>query len=164
MMIRMFAKPLLAAAIVLSAPIVHAVESPVQAAPGTAATLNGKAAFVKPVTLRGKLGDGDVQVNLHTKEQMEDGVEGEYFHFGRSQNILLAGEIDGEYLFMEESENGTDVSGQWDGKLAGDTISGEWQSADGKIKKSFMLRVVRPDEKAKSKTAANGKSVTPPRQ
>lgn len=161
-MIRMFAKPLLAAAIVMFASFAHATESQAQSAP--APTLNGKAAFVKPVTLRGKLGDGDIQVNLRTKEQMEDGVEGEYFYFGRSQNILLAGEIEGEYLFMEESENGTDVSGQWDGKLADNTISGEWQSADGKIKKPFTLRVVRTDEKAKQKSASNGKTATPSRQ
>ncbi|WP_082584440.1 hypothetical protein [Noviherbaspirillum sp. Root189] len=158
----MFVKPLLAAAIVMSAPFAHAAEGQAQAVPAT--TLNGKAAFVKPVTLRGKLGDGDIQVSLRTKEQMEDGVEGEYFYFGRSQNILLAGEIDGEYLFMEESENGTDVSGQWDGKLADNTISGEWQSADGKIKKPFTLRVVRTEEKAKQKSASNGKTAMPSRQ
>ncbi|MFC7516629.1 hypothetical protein ACFQUU_16590 [Herbaspirillum sp. GCM10030257] len=161
-MIRMFVKPLLAVAIVMSAPFAHTAES--QAHSVSATTLNGKTAFVKPVTLRGKLGDGDIQVNLRTKEQMEDGVEGEYFYFGRSQNILLAGEIDGEYLFMEESENGTDVSGQWDGKLADNTISGEWQSADGKIKKPFTLRVVRTDERAKQKSASNGKTATPSRQ
>lgn len=161
-MSRMFAKPLLAAAFVMSAPFAHAGESQAQTAP--AITLNGKAAFVKPVTLRGKLGDGDIQVNLRTKEQMEDGVEGEYFYFGRSQNILLAGEIDGEYLFMEESENGTDVSGQWDGKLADNTISGEWQSADGKIKKPFTLRLVRAEDKAKQKSASNGKTAAPSRQ
>lgn len=103
---------------------------------------NAKMLFVKPVALRGTLGNEQIQVNLRTKAEFEDGIEGEYFVFGSSQKVLLAGEIEGDELFLEESVNGTDVSGQWDGKLAGDVITGEWQSADGKSKKLFQIRVV----------------------
>lgn len=99
--------------------------------------------FVKPVALRGTLGDDQVQVNLRTKAEFEDGIEGDYFLFGSSQKILLAGEIEGDEMFLEESVNGTDVSGQWEGKLAGDAISGQWQSADSKTSKPFQLRFVR---------------------
>ena len=115
--------------------------------PGHAATpveSAGKMLFVKPVALRGTLGTDSVQVNLRTKAEFEDGIEGDYFVFGSSQKVFLAGEIEGEVLFLEESANGTDVSGQWEGKLAGDAITGEWQSTDGKISKPFQLRVVRP--------------------
>lgn len=111
------------------------------AAPAGAA---GKMLFVKPVALRGTLGSEQIQVNLRTKAEFEDGIEGDYFVFGSSQNILLAGEIEGEELFLEESVNGKDVSGQWEGKMVGDVISGEWQSVDGKISKPFQLRIVRP--------------------
>ncbi|HYD95502.1 MAG TPA: hypothetical protein VEC01_09260 [Noviherbaspirillum sp.] len=104
----------------------------------------GKMLFVKPVALRGTLGAEQVQVNLRTKAEFEDGIEGDYFIFGSSHRVLLAGEIEGEEFFLEESVNGTDVSGQWEGKMAGDTISGEWQSVDGKLSKPFQLRVVRP--------------------
>jgi len=104
----------------------------------------GKMLFVKPVALRGTLGAEQVQVNLRTKAEFEDGIEGDYFIFGSSHRVLLAGEIEGEEFFLEESVNGTDVSGQWEGKMAGDTISGEWQSVDGKISKPFQIRVVRP--------------------
>lgn len=117
------------------------------------AEASGKALFMKPVALRGMLGDAKIQVTLRTKEPAEDGIEGEYFVFGGSQRVLLAGEVEGQEVFMEESENGTDVSGQWDGRLAGETLSGEWQSADGKIKKPFTLRIVRAEEKATGQNA-----------
>ena len=121
-------------ALTLLAPKVHA------ASPEPA----GKMMFVKPVALRGTLGAEQVQVNLRAKAEFEDGIEGDYFTFGSSHRVLLAGEIEGEEFFLEESVNGTDVSGQWEGKMAGDMISGEWQSVDGKLSKPFQLRVVRP--------------------
>lgn len=110
----------------------------------TGAHAAGKMLFVKPVALRGTLGSDQIQMNLRTKEEFEDGIEGDYFLFGSSQKVLLAGEIEGEDLFLEESVNGTDVSGQWEGKMAGDVISGEWQSADGKVSKPFQVRIVPP--------------------
>lgn len=109
-----------------------------------AAEPSGKMLFVKPVALRGTLGSDQIQMNLRTKEEFEDGIEGDYFLFGSSQKVLLAGELEGEDLFLEESVNGTDVSGQWEGKMAGDVINGEWQSVDGKISKPFQVRIVRP--------------------
>lgn len=113
-----------------------------------AEALATKMQFVNPVVLRGLLGPDQIQVNLRTKQEFEDGIEGDYFIFGSSQKILLAGEIEGEDLFLEESVNGTDVSGQWEGKMAGDIIRGEWQSADGKISKPFEIRIVRPAGKS----------------
>lgn len=106
--------------------------------------------FVQGVSLRGTLGSSMVQIDLRTKEEFEDGIEGDYFLFGQSHTILLAGEIEGNELFLEESVNGKDVSGQWNGKMAGDTIVGEWQSADGMTHKPFSLRIVRtaPPKKA----------------
>jgi hypothetical protein len=112
--------------------------------------------FARPVVLRGTLGDDQIQVNLRPKADIEDGYEGDYFLFGSSQKILLAGDLDGEDLILEESENGTDISGQWEGKVTGDTISGSWQSVDGSVKKPFKITVLRMDDKGKpasSKTA-----------
>lgn len=151
----LFAGAMMAAAAII-APVLSA--SAFAAAPLEA---TGKSLFMKPVALRGMLGDAQIQVTLRTKEPAEDGIEGEYFVFGSSHRVLLAGEVEGHEVFMEESENGTDVSGQWDGKLAGETLSGEWQSADGKIKKPFSLRIVRADEKGgpgqSSGTSGQGK-------
>lgn len=117
-----------------------------------------KTLISKPVSLRGTLGDASIQVNLRAKPE-DDGVEGEYFYFGRSGNVLLAGEISGEDFLMEESENGTDVSGHWTGTLAGDTLSGEWESVDGKEKKPFSLRVIRAaDNPRRAVSPATGTS------
>lgn len=121
-------------AMLLAAPALLAAEP-------QAGTPSAKVLFVKPLVLRGTLGDAPIQATIRTKDEYEDGVEGEYFLFGHSQRILLAGEIEGDELLLEESENGTDVSGQWAGKFAGGVISGEWQSADGSITKRFTLAV-----------------------
>jgi hypothetical protein len=126
------------------------------AAAGTlqnAEVASGKMLFASPVALRGTLGDARVQVKLRTKAEMEDGIEGEYFVFGQSQQVLLAGEVEGDDVFLEESENGSDVSGQWNGILADDIITGEWQSADGKLTRPFKLQIVRADDKAKRTSA-----------
>lgn len=98
--------------------------------------------LAKPVTLRGKLGDQAIQVHLHLKEQIDEGVEGDYFLFGRTQKILLAGEVDNNTLALEESENGTDISGQWDGKIDGNVIRGTWTSADATVTKPFEVAAV----------------------
>lgn len=109
--------------------------------------------FVKPVFLRGTVGETNIQVNIRPKENIDEGLEGEYFIFGHSPKILLAGEMEGNTLFMEESENGTDISGQWDGKLDGDTLTGTWMSADGLMTKPFSLKVISN----KQATSATGR-------
>lgn len=98
--------------------------------------------LAKPLTLRGKLGDQAIQVHLQLKQQIDDGIEGDYFLFGRTQKILLAGEVDNNTLSLEESENGTDISGQWDGKIDGKVIRGTWTSADASVTKPFEVTAV----------------------
>lgn len=117
------------------------------ALPLVCASAEPKQMFVEPVALRGTLGSDTIQMNLRAKEEYADGVEGDYFRFGHSQKVLLAGEIEAEEVFLEESENGTDVSGEWNGKLDGDSFSGQWLSADGKESKPFTLRVVGKQDK-----------------
>ncbi|RJG06231.1 hypothetical protein D3870_09595 [Noviherbaspirillum cavernae] len=106
--------------------------------------------FANPVSLRGTLGSEQIQINLRPKVPAEDGIEGDYFVFGKSQRILLAGEVDGNEVLMEESENGTDVSGQWIGTVDAGTFRGDWQSADGSVSKPFALKIVRIDDKSKA--------------
>lgn len=90
---------------------------------------------------------------MRSKEIADEGIEGEYFIFGRPQKILLAGEVEGENIFLEESENGTNISGQWEGTLQGDSIQGTWLSADGSLSKPFNLKRFRlPAHSPKSKS------------
>jgi hypothetical protein len=130
----------------LAAPVadVTAVNTPpVAPKPGArAATLAAATgAFARPLTLRGKLGDKSIQMRLRPKAEADEGLEGEYFYFGQSAKILLAGEAEGDDLVMEESENGTDVSGQWEGKRQGDSLRGIWTSADGAVARPFDLHI-----------------------
>jgi hypothetical protein len=96
----------------------------------------------KPLVLRGTLGDAQIQMNLRPKADEADGWEGNYFFFGQSAKILLAGEYEDGEIAMEESENGTDVSGQWNGKFSGDTLVGEWMSVNGTTIKPFKMKIV----------------------
>ena len=102
--------------------------------------------FSKPIQLRGKLGKDQVQMRLQPKLEDADSVEGSYIVAGGKRNggqkILLAGEVSGNKLTMEESEDGVDVSGQWDGELHGHTLRGVWQSDDGKRSEDFVLELM----------------------
>jgi hypothetical protein len=97
--------------------------------------------FGKPVTLRGTLGKDAVQMRLQPKTEEIDSVEGDYLVQGHAGKILLAGEVTGNALSMEESQDGVDVSGQWDGKLEGKMLRGTWTSDDGSITKEFVLKL-----------------------
>ncbi|WP_231602626.1 hypothetical protein [Herbaspirillum chlorophenolicum] len=92
------------------------------------------------VVLRGDIDGRQIQLSLQPKKN-EDGLEGRYFFFGGSPEILVAGEVEGDDLVMEESVNGRDVSGQWEGHRQGNVISGTWSSADGSITKPFSLQL-----------------------
>lgn len=106
-----------------------------------------------PIALRGTLGDATVQVTLRPKPEGEQGVEGDYFLFGSSQKILLAGEYDAQEFSLEESVNGTDVSGSWYGTVDGDRLTGTWESTDGSVRKPFALRLVRQPAAPHAKAA-----------
>lgn len=92
------------------------------------------------LVLRGQIDGRDIQLSLQPKKN-EDGVEGRYFFFGGSPEILVAGEVAGDDLLMEESLNGKDVSGQWEGHRQGQSITGTWSNADGSVSKPFALQL-----------------------
>jgi len=140
----------LACASLMLAGVAHAADAPAAAPAQLAAPLPLASLFTKPVVLRGTLGEMQVQLQLRPKEVADEGLEGNYFVFGRSGNILLAGETEDDTLFLEESENGTDISGQWEGRLQGDALNGTWTSADAQSSKAFSLRVLRDETKTAS--------------
>ena len=93
----------------------------------------------KPLVLRGILGDDKIQLSLRPKVD-EDGLEGQYFVFGQGSQILLAGEVVQNDLVMEESHNGKDVSGKWEGSFKNGVLSGTWSTLDGSVTKPFSLK------------------------
>lgn len=111
--------------------------------------------FSRPVVLRGTLGEANIQMQVRPKADPSEGIEGSYIVFGRSGQILLAGETDGDSLLMEESENGTDVSGQWEGRQQDGEVRGTWQSADGAVSRQFVLKAINAGNSAASARPAS---------
>lgn len=115
--------------------------------------------FARQLDLVGKLGEDKVRMHLQPKKEDRDSVEGTYLLPGSKRNngnkILLAGEIAGNKISMEESEDGVDVFGQWDGELNGNIIRGTWQSDDGKTSKNFELELL--PESSRKKLAMSSK-------
>ncbi|BEV16325.1 hypothetical protein HBDW_31130 [Herbaspirillum sp. DW155] len=92
------------------------------------------------LVLRGQIDGREIQLSLQPKKN-EDGLEGRYFFFGGASEILVAGEVDKDDFLMEESLNGKDVSGQWEGHREGQSIIGTWSNADGSVSKPFTLQL-----------------------
>ncbi|MFC5474209.1 hypothetical protein [Paraherbaspirillum soli] len=97
--------------------------------------------FVKPMTLSGTLGDARIEMHLQLKADPTEGIQGTYSFAGQTAKILLAGESENTDVLLEESINGKDVSGEWAGKLVGDTFSGTWSTTDDAVTKPFVLKV-----------------------
>jgi hypothetical protein len=97
---------------------------------------------------RGTLGDAVVQMMLSHDAEDSEHLIGEYFIFGGGNTVLLAGEITGDNFYMEESEDGSAISGYWEGKLVIEGnrgfIIGTWMNNEESLKKPFKLeRVMR---------------------
>jgi hypothetical protein len=141
---------LLAAALGLASVTGIAAGTGEAAAPGAAAGAAvpaPKNPLAQAAVMSGTLGTDAIQASLRPKADPDEGFEGEYRLAGQSGKTLLAGELDGDDdVYMEESVNGKDVSGQWNGKLQGGVFSGTWQSADGLVTKPFRLQIVRAGE------------------
>lgn len=100
--------------------------------------------FGRAVFLRGILGELQIQMHLHPHVDFEDSVQGDYSVLGKSAKILLAGEFQSDALILEESVNGSDVSGQWSGILEGAVFRGIWYSDDQSRSQPFELTVLEP--------------------
>ncbi|HEY4073620.1 MAG TPA: hypothetical protein VGM52_11005 [Herbaspirillum sp.] len=97
--------------------------------------------FTRAVTLRGTLDGVPIQMELHLKQDDNEALEGSYFLVGQNGKVLLAGEFEEDALMMEESVNGKDVSGLWDGVYDGVSLAGNWSSLDGSVLRPFLLKV-----------------------
>src|ERR1700742_3480273 len=79
----------------------------------------------------GTLGDKQIEMKLGAKTDEPSGVHGEYKFAGSPNVILVAGDRDGDTLEIEESNDGTHITGNWVGKFAADgSVSGERMDPD----------------------------------
>ena len=89
----------------------------------------------------GTLGGRQVEMRLGAKTDEASGIHGEYRFAGSSSVILVAGDRDGDTLEIEESNDGTHITGNWVGKFAADgSVSGERMNADDSDPQPFQLR------------------------
>jgi hypothetical protein len=91
----------------------------------------------------GTLGGKQIEMKLGAKADEPSGVHGEYRFAGSSTVILVAGDRDGDTLEIEESNDGTHITGNWVGKFAADgSVSGERMNADDSNPLPFDLKPV----------------------
>ncbi|KXV06692.1 hypothetical protein CR51_11500 [Caballeronia megalochromosomata] len=93
----------------------------------------------------GTLGDRQIEMKLGAKTDEPSGVHGEYQFAGSPNVILVAGDRDGDTLEIEESNDGTHITGNWVGKFAADgSVSGERMDPDDSNAQPFDLRPAVP--------------------
>jgi hypothetical protein len=89
----------------------------------------------------GTLGGKQIEMKLGAKTDEPSGVHGEYRFAGSPSVILVAGDRDGETLEIEESNDGTHITGNWVGKFEADgSVSGERMDPNDSNAQPFELR------------------------
>ncbi|WP_062610796.1 hypothetical protein [Caballeronia calidae] len=110
----------------------------------------------------GTLGDKQIEMKLGAKTDEPSGVHGEYRFAGSPNVILVAGDRDGDTLEIEESNDGTHITGNWVGKFAADgSVSGERMDPDDSNGQPFDLRPAVAGVKLPP-MPATGAAKTPP--
>ncbi|KMZ11343.1 hypothetical protein BHUM_06204c [Candidatus Burkholderia humilis] len=90
------------------------------------------------------------------------GVHGEYQFVGKPAVILVAGDRDGTTLEIEESNDGTHITGNWIGQFAPDgSVSGERMNPDDSDPQPFELRPAVPGKTLPAAGAAGAASAAP---
>jgi len=97
--------------------------------------------FAKFPRYAGTLGARQIVLRLGPKSDDPSGVHGEYQYTDTGEVILIAGDRDGDTLEVEESNDGTHITGNWVGKFAADgTLAGDRMNVDDSDPQPFDLR------------------------
>jgi hypothetical protein len=112
----------------------------------------------------GTLGSRQIVLRLGAKTDDPSGVHGEYQFADTGEVILIAGDRDGDTLEVEESNDGTHITGNWVGTFAADgSVSGDRMNVDDSDPQPFELKplaagqaVPAPGAAAAQATSANG--------
>lgn len=123
-----------------------------QAGNDTAARVTAATAIPSPAPLKpdpefarypryvGTLGAQRVELLLGPKSDDPGELHGEYHLLDSGAVILVAGERDGDVLQLEESNDGTHITGQWVGRYDADgAIEGDRMNDDESEQLSFTL-------------------------
>ena len=97
--------------------------------------------FAKFPRYAGTLGTRQIVLRLGAKTDDPSGVHGEYQYTDTGEVILIAGDRDGDTLEVEESNDGTHITGNWVGKFAADgSLAGDRMNVDDSDPQPFDLR------------------------
>jgi hypothetical protein len=97
--------------------------------------------FAKFPRYAGMLGSRQIVLRLGAKTDDPSGVHGEYQFTDTGEVILIAGDRDGDTLEVEESNDGTHITGNWVGKFAADgSVAGDRMNVDDSDPQPFDLK------------------------
>ncbi|MEW9580503.1 hypothetical protein [Paraburkholderia sp. DGU8] len=97
--------------------------------------------FAKFPRYAGMLGQRQIVLRLGAKTDDPSGVHGEYQFTDSGEVILIAGDRAGDTLEVEESNDGTHITGNWVGKFAADgSVAGERMNVDDSDPQPFDLK------------------------
>ncbi|WP_144153699.1 hypothetical protein [Paraburkholderia sp. BCC1885] len=111
--------------------------------------------FAKFPRYAGTLGTRQIVLRLGPKTDDPSGVHGEYQYTDTGEVILIAGDRDGDTLEVEESNDGTHITGNWVGKFAADgTLAGDRMNVDDSDPQPFDLKALAAGQPVPAPTAA----------
>ena len=97
--------------------------------------------FAKFPRYAGTLGKRQIVLRLGPKTDDPSGVHGEYQFADTGEVILIAGDRDNDTLEVEESNDGTHITGNWVGKFAADgSVAGDRMNVDDSDPQPFDLK------------------------
>ncbi|HEV3422264.1 MAG TPA: hypothetical protein VG105_00485 [Paraburkholderia sp.] len=111
--------------------------------------------FAKFPRYAGMLGARQIVLRLGPKTDDPSGVHGEYQYTDTGEVILIAGDRDGDTLEVEESNDGTHITGNWVGKFAADgSVAGDRMNVDDSGPQPFDLRPLAAGQPVPAAAAA----------
>lgn len=88
----------------------------------------------------GTLGARSIVLRLGKKTDDPTGVHGEYEFVDTGQVVLVAGDLEGDVLEIEDSSDGHEISGNWVGRFAPDgSLAGDRMNPDDSAPQPFLL-------------------------
>ncbi|MCA8066826.1 hypothetical protein LGM89_19510 [Burkholderia sp. AU31624] len=109
--------------------------------PAMARPLKPNPEFARLPRYEGTLGDRPIVVHLGPKTD-EEGVHGEYQFADTGEVVLLAGDRDGDTLEIEESNDGTNITGVWIGRFdATGALKADRMNSDESDPQPVVLRL-----------------------
>ncbi|USU14188.1 hypothetical protein [Paraburkholderia fungorum] len=118
--------------------------------------------FAKFPRYVGTLGTRQIVLRLGAKTDDPAGVHGEYQYTDTGEVILIAGDRDGDTLEVEESNDGTHITGNWVGKFAADgSVAGDRMNVDDSDPQAFDLKPLAAGQPVPAASAGAGAAVAP---